>query len=389
MLSEDAIEKLSERLVNRAEKLNSYLLIKLAEQINTIGNLNPTQAREILQSVKYGNDIREIAKKVSEMTNKNVSEIFEIFEEVAKKSQLFYKPFYDYRGLDFIPYTENKLLQEQVKAIAKVTAEEYDNMSRTTAFMRKDENGNKYFTDISKIYQEVTDEAITSVAQGRETYRTAMKRVMNQLADSGLRTVDYASGYSRRLDSSVRMNIMQGIRQLNIETSLEYGKQFGSDGVEIKHHKNPAPDHSSNEKDGWHDIDGQQFSNAEYERINNYLNRPVGTLNCYHMVYPIILGISKPAYTKEELEADKKANLEGFTLDGKHYTLYEGRQLQNRLELEIRRSKDKLEMFKINNDDESIREQKERLQQLIMKYKELSDVSGLPTRVERLKRKGE
>ena len=107
------------------------------------------------------------------------------------------------------------------------------------------------------------------------------------------------------------------------------------------------------------------------------------------MVYPIILGISKPAYTKEELEADKKANLEGFTLDGKHYTLYEGRQLQNRLELEIRRSKDKLEMFKINNDDESIREQKERLQQLIMKYKELSDVSGLPTRVERLKRKGE
>lgn len=385
MLSEDTIEKLSERLVNRAEKLNSYLLIKLAEQINTIGNLNPTQAREILQSVKYGNDIRDIAQKVSEMTNKNVSEIYEIFEEVAKKSQLFYKPFYDYRGLNFIPYAENKLLQEQVKAIAKVTAEEYDNMSQTTAFMRKDKDGNKYFTDVSKIYQEVTDEAITSVVQGRETYRTAMKRVMNQLADSGLRVVDYASGYSRRLDSSIRMNIMQGIRQLNIETSLEYGKQFGADGVEIKHHKNPAPDHSSNEKDGWHDIDGQQFSNAEYERINNYLNRPVGTLNCYHMVYPIILGISKPAYTKEELEVDKKANLEGFTLDGKHYTLYEGRQLQNRLELEIQRSKDKLEMFKINNDDDSVREQKERLQHLIMKYKELSDVSGLPTRVERLK----
>jgi len=208
---------------------------------------------------------------------------------------------------------------------------------------------------------------------------------MNHLAYSGLRTVDYASGYSRRLDSSVKMNIMQGIRQLNIETSLEFGKQFGADGVEIKHHKNPAPDHSSNEKDGWYDIDGQQFSNEEYERINSYLNRPVGTLNCYHMVYPIILGISKPAHTEDELEADKKSNLEGFTLDGKHYTLYEGKQLQNRLELEIRRSKDKLEMFKINNDDEMIREQKERLQHLTAKYKELSDVSGLPTRVERLK----
>ncbi len=385
MLSEDAIERLSERLANRAEKLNSYLLIKLAEQINTIGNLNPTQAREILQSVKYGNDIREIAQKVSEMTNKNVSEIFEIFEEVIKHDQIFYKPFYEYRNLDFIPYAENKLLQEQVKAIAKVTAGEYGNMSQTTAFMRKDKDGNKYFTDVSKIYQEVTDEAITSVTQGRETYRTAMRRVMNQLADSGLRTVDYASGYSRRLDSSVKMNIMQGIRQLNIETSLEFGKQFGADGVEIKHHKNPAPDHSSNEKDGWYDIDGQQFSNEEYERINSYLNRPVGTLNCYHMVYPIILGISKPAHTEDELEADKKSNLEGFTLDGKHYTLYEGKQLQNRLELEIRRSKDKLEMFKINNDDEMIREQKERLQHLTAKYKELSDVSGLPTRVERLK----
>ena len=78
--SEEALEKLSERLVNRIEKLNLFMINKLGNQIVDIGTVMPSQVAEVLQSVKYGNDIDEIMKKIAEITDKNVEDIYEIFE---------------------------------------------------------------------------------------------------------------------------------------------------------------------------------------------------------------------------------------------------------------------------------------------------------------------
>ena len=64
----------------------------------------------------------------------------------------------------------------------------------------------------------------------------------------------------------------------------------------------------------------------DYDTVNNSLDRHVGELNCYHYIYSIVLGVSKPLYSKEELETDKRANEEGFEFEGKHYTMYEGTQ---------------------------------------------------------------
>ena len=107
MLSEEALERLSERLVDRIEELNLFMMNKLGEQIMRIGTLTPTQLREIFQSVKYGNDLNEIISKIAEITNKNVADIYNIFEEVAKKNQIFAKQFYDYKKISFIPYDSN------------------------------------------------------------------------------------------------------------------------------------------------------------------------------------------------------------------------------------------------------------------------------------------
>ena len=277
MLSEDALERLSERLVDRIESLNTYFIKKIGKQIKTIGTITPSQLSELLQSIQYGNDINEIMNKIAEVTDMNVKDIYKIFEEVAKKNQSFSKKFYDYKKIRFIPYEENKILQEQVMSIAKATANEYINMSATFAYMRKNANGIKEYTSLSDIYQKITDEAILSVAQGKESYQMAMKKAMKELTSNGLRTVEYSTGYSRRADSSVRMNLMDGIRRLNREVQEQFGKEFGADGVEISHHKYAAPDHIDT-------IDGKQFSKngevivdgvkyEDYNTINDSLVR--------------------------------------------------------------------------------------------------------------------
>ncbi len=392
MLSEEALEKLSERLVNRIEKLNLFMINKLGNQIVDIGTVMPSQVAEVLQSVKYGNDIDEIMKKIAEITDKNVEDIYEIFEEVAKLNQNYAKQFYEYKKVNFIPYNQNKALQEQVKSIAKTTANEYINMSKTFAYMRCNSSGIKEFTSISNIYQKVTDEAILSVVQGRDSYQMAMQKAMKEMTSNGLKVVDYSSGYSRRADSSVRMNMMDGIRRLNRELQKSFGEEFGADGIEISHHKNSAPDHIDT-------IDGRQFSTngdvtikgvkyLDYNTVNNSLERHVGELNCYHFVYYIVLGISRPLYSKEQLEADKKANEDGFEFEGKHHTMYEGTQLQRQIETKIRQYKDRQIGAKVINDTDEVYHCQEKIGQLTQKYKELSDVSGLPTKIDRLRAEG-
>lgn len=381
MLNEEALERLSERLVNRIESLNAYFINKLGEQIVNIGKLTPSQLREVLQSVKYGNSLDEIVNKLAEITDKNVKDIYEIFETVAKKSQEYVKKFYEYRKIKYIPFDENQALQKQVKAIADITANDYLNMSKTIAYATYNSLGVREFTSLSKTYQKITDEAILSISQGRESFNTVMKRAMKQLTSNGLRTVDYASGYSRRLDSSVRMSIMDGIRRLNQELQIQFGKEFNYDGIEVSHHIYPAPDHEDT-------VDGKQFSKEEYERINNSLDRHIGELNCYHFIYPIILGISKPLYSKKQLEADKKKNHDGFEFEGTHYTNYQGTQLQRRLETKIRQYKDRQIGAKAINDTDEVYHCQEKIRQLTEKYNDLHKTSGLPTKIDRLRVEG-
>jgi len=384
MLSEEALNKLSERITNRISNLNTYMIKKLAEQVKTIGKLTPSQLNEIYQSIKYGNDLDKIAKELAKVSELTVKDIYTIFEEVAKKNQVFAQKFYEYKNIPYIPYEKNKPLQDMVMAIARRTANEYVNISRTFAFMTLNSAGIIEYTPLSLIYQKITDEAVLATYTGRESFNMIMKRTMLTLSDKGMQTIDFASGYHRRADSSVRMNILEGVRTLQNEVNMKFGEEFGADGVEVVHHLNPAPDHSSDLHSGWHDIDGRQFSKEQFEEINSDLNRPVSELNCYHFIIPIVMGVSKPVYSEDQLKADKEANLKGFDFEGSHYTNYEGTQLQRQIETQIRRYKDKLNVAE-ELDLEEKAKYKIKIKQLTNKYKNLSKVSGLPTRMDRLR----
>lgn len=392
MLSEEVLERLSERLVDRIESLNTYFIKKLGNQISDISKVTPSQLRELLQTVKYGNNIDDIMNKLAEITDKNVEDIYDIFEDVAKMSQEYARQFYEYRKIKFIPFDENLALKNQVRALAKITANEYMNISKTFAYMRYDSSGNKIYSSLSETYNNIIDEAILNISQGRESFDMAMKKAMKDLTSNGLRTVDYANGYSRRADSSVRMNITDGVRRLNHELQEQFGEEFGADGLEVSHHKNAAPDHIDT-------VDGKQFSKFDtvtinnktyrsFNEVNNSLERHVGELNCYHFTFQIILGVDEPMYSEEQLKADKEANQKGFDFEGNHYTMYDGTQLQRRIETKIRQYKDKQVGAKSINDIEEVYRCQEKIGQLTSKYNDLSKVSGLPTKVDRLRVEG-
>ena len=422
MLSDEVLEKVTERIVERLSILNTNILKHIGSKIDEIGKLKPTQAQQLIQTLKYGGDYEKIVKELSRVSKLNTKEIKEIFEEVAKNDYRFAKQFYDYRGIGYIPYDENVALQNEVKAIANITARRCAEMMTPRALgfgMIDKKTGDVTFKGLKKAYYDLLDEAVLSVSQGKESFDQAMTRQIKQMGSGGLKVI-YESTYinkdgkevhnTRRLDSAIRMNLKDSLRELHNETQDIFGKEFGANMVEVSHHSNSAPDHIDT-------IDGKQFAKIDvikeqikngiekeirlediqgnrvrvkgkwyddFDTINNGLDRQVSTLNCYHYIFNGILGVTEPEYTKEELQKDKQKNLNGCEIDGKHYTLYEASQLQRKLETAIREQKDVQILGKSLNNTELITSSQSKITSLTKKYKEVCNVSGLPYKVKRL-----
>ena len=401
MINEKEIEILVERLVDRIEKANSVFLKNIGEAIKEIRELTPSKARQLVQILKYGGKYEEIIKEIAKYTNLNIQDIDNIFYNYAKKDQMFYEKFYKYRNIPFTPIEANLPLKTQTMALSNIVKNEAYNYFRTNVlgYTIRDNEGNLIFKGLRDIYNELLDDALLNVGQGKETFNSAMSNIMKQIGQSGLKTINYESGRSIRLDSVARMHLQGKLRELHNENQKLIGEEIKADGIEISVHSNPAPDHQ--------DVQGKQFETAQFELLQNggvakdYKGRhysldhdskngyrPISEMNCYHYVFTIVLGVSEPEYSEEELKQIIDRNNKGFEYEGKHYTMYQGSQLQRQLETQIRKQKD-IQMLGVASDNNDLISGAERnIDVLLNKYKELSDISGLPTKLDRLKVEG-
>ena len=381
MMNNEKLELAIERFYSRFEALNSEILQEFGKTISKFEGLTPTEAHKLAQQLKNGREIDKIMEdleKASQLSRKDLEELLEI---AAEENIEFANVYYEAKGMDKVSYKDSKQFQDIVKSVEKTTQGVFANLSSTTAIKLLKDNGEGYLMGIREAYKDVIDRCVLAVSTGQNNYQKAMYDTIKQLSSSGVKKVYYENEgkkpYARRLDSSVRQNILEGVRQVNIGVQEQVGKEFGADGVEVSHHVNCAPDHIH--------IDGQQFSKKKFEKINNNLTRPVASMNCRHFVFSIVLGVSSPLYTKKQLEEDRKNNEKGFEYEGKHYTLYEGEQLQRKIELAVRQQKDLQIIAKASNDKDTISKSQSNITQLTQKYKELSKISGLPTKMDRMR----
>lgn len=410
MLSDELLEKVNERLLQRIDEGNEYVLQVIGNNLKKINSLKPSDVHKIENILKYGGDFEKIVNKLAKITKMNKKDIYKIFHEVAKHDYNFAKRFYDYRNIKFIPYEQNTQLKRLVNSIARITANEYINISRTTTIGLGyvDKEKNIMFKGLKEAYTKIIDEAILNVSTGKETIDESLKRTLKEF-DRGLKVVypttyidkkGRVKHYTKRLDSALRQQMSDGLRTLHNEMQQEIGRQFKSDGVEITTHEYPAPDHE--------EVQGRQFSNEEFKKlqdkgiatdytgkeINLHLiqksgkrartHRPISQLNCYHYTFAIVLGISDPQYSDKELQEIINRNDEGFMYNGKHYTMYQGTQMQRQLETAIRDNKNYQIIARESNNEDMIRESQHNISALNSKYKKLCSASGLPSKKRRL-----
>ena len=224
-------------------------------------------------------------------------------------------------------------------------------------------------------YRQCMDYAFQQVFTGATDYNTAIRQATKNLADMGVRVIDYESGVHTSLEAAVRRNIMGGLGLMQEQISQQNHDEMGANGWEINAHAACAPDHEP--------IQGRQYSDEAFKRLNGSLKRRIGTLNCGHKEFPIILGVSEPQYTPAELEQMRQQNAKGVTIEGRHYSLYEATQMQRKMERSIRKQKNRILVDKATGDEEKLQIDQTKLRMQNANYKKFSDAAGLRTQRER------
>ena len=382
MKDDKKLDMILERFYQRFNKYNTKVLKTLGQAVKQFDGLTPSQAHKLAQELKYSTNIDQLINDLSKESGKSVKDVNEFLDKVAEDNVEFAEQYYKVKGKKFIPYEENEQLQKYVKSVKKETNSLFKNLSKAKniGFSIKDENGDIIFKPIKAVYRDLIDEAVFNVSTGVTDYQSAMRNTINQLADSGIRIheekVAYKGGYSRRIDSSVRQNVLTGVRKINIEIQRQVGEEFGADGVEISAHSPCAEDHLA--------IQGRQFKKKEFDKINGNLERPIGEYNCRHFVFSIVLGVNKPNYTNRQLQQMERESNAKITYEGKEYTKYEATQVQRQLETEIRRQKDRQIIARESGDKVEIAKAQQKIGQLTEKYSDFSDKAGLETYKNRL-----
>ena len=122
---------------------------------------------------------------------------------------------------------------------------------------------------------------------------------------------------------------------------------------------------------------GGQYSNEEFDEIQNSLPRPFGEWNCRHTWHPIIMGVSPRAYTDEQLEQFERFSTEELEIDGRTKTRYEWSQEMRRMETAIRQQKDTATLAAAAGDATLQRQCQGSVNALVKEYERLSDRTGL------------
>lgn len=374
------LENQADILFNNITGWETNALKRIGKRINQYGKMSVADVKSLNNIAIVKQDMNVITKELAQITGLNIQEVQKMYADFLAEQHLENKPLYDYRNKPFVPLAENRELQSIVKAYARTTAEEMINLSKTSVLKMIDEHGK--VLSFEKAYKNTLDKAVMQVATGSTDFNTAMRDSIKALGGNGIR-VQYESGATRRLDSAVRQNLLWGVKQASVEYNDLIGKELGCDGIEIDWHANPRPSHEFMQGKQYvlgkaRTINGEYFESADeaLERLEDY--------NCNHYKTPIILGISEPRYSKEELARLNEQNKRVFEIDGKEYTGYEATQAMRKLETAIREQKSIKEMAKASGNKGLVKDCNANIKAYKDKYSQISEVTGSKEDVKRM-----
>lgn len=379
MFTPTEIEALPSAMEQLYRSLQLNIMSDLTERLKANGEEITSAADwQINRLYELGVSKDEINSLIQSTLNVSDDEIDRIYDEVVKSGYARNEKLYTSKGKEYISYAENKQLQQLVKAVKNQTKSEYRNITGSLGFAVRNADNTLSFTPLADFYQRTLDNGLMQIASGAVDYNIVLTKAVKAMTDSGLRTVDYASGWSNRVDVAARRALMTGFNRVVAKVNEDNAEQLGTEYFEVSYHRGARPTHQV-----WQ---GRVYSKKELETVCG-LGTVTGLCgaNCYHSYSPFIKGIDTPTYSDEELDRMNEEENTPKEYNGKTYTAYEAQQRQRRLETAMRADRQQIELLTQGGaDDDTITGAKVRYFQRQDEYVKFSKAMGLPEQWERI-----
>lgn len=420
MLSDEQLEIISEALVPLFQYLEAEVIADLAERIaeslsyTRTAELSAIAMRELGYSPakirheamkllranpafrkNVAKNTLEHKRKVRKLLNEISREAYdgsnEILQKAADTSWAVDLAIWKEAGREL---TDDSFLPQLVEAFARQTRDELKNLTRTTGF--KTMSG---YEPIESLYQKELDKAMIKVCTGTFSKDKVIADTVHELAKSGLRSINFESGYSMQLDTAVRLAVRTGCHQIsgrimdrNMENTSEnlvyvsrhQGARNVGEGV-ANHERwqgkvyyiKPERDYSAEAARIGQDQIRDLWEETGYSVDGAHENDPRGLYgyNCRHRYYVWFEGID---ILPPELKTPKPV-----TVDGKTYDYYAMTQKMRSMERDVRALKREKEA--LGKLDMDTKETEAKIRQKTAAYKEFCETCKIKPKTERLR----
>lgn len=378
------LDALPEDLAELFRALELVLLDEICSRLKAADKLNEVTVQTIRALRSCGIDLKEIEKAILETSGISKTKLDKLLDDVVERNQKYYTELIE---MAHITQPETLVDAAEIDAIRTQTLDTFRNLTASMGFLV---DAGRTMLPPAKAYQWALDNAVMQVQSGAINYNQAIKTAVKQLADSGLKVVDYESGHRDQIDVAARRAVMTGVSQICAKYTEHSAEYLETPYFEVSAHSGardkPGPSPWSSHKN-WQ---GKVYSARDgdiYPSI--YKVCGLGAVdglegaNCRHRRFPWVEGVSERTYTDDQLKHIDDGL--GCTYDGKAYTAYEATQMQRRVEREIRKLKREKAAYKAAGLHEDETAANIRLRRLNSKYKSFSAAAGLSEQRERMK----
>ena len=378
----DILDALPEELAELYRNLEMTLLEEICSRLDLAGELNEVTVESIRALRSHGISLEEIEKAIRDTTGISEKKLNELLDDVAERNQAYYTELIDLAG---VTKPQTLVSAATIDAIYRQAGRELLNLTQSMGFLV---DGGRTMLPPAKAYQWALNNAEMQIQSGAISYNQAIKRAIMQLADSGIRVVNYESGHRDHIDVAARRAVMTGVSQICAKYTEQSAEYLNTPYFEVSAHIG-----ARDKGKGWanhREWQGKVYSTRDHDKYPNIydvcgLGRVDGLegANCRHIRTAFVDGVMERTYTDKQLshiDDGRDANFEG-----RHYSAYEATQKQRQIERTVRKLERRRTAFEAQGNTEEAQAARIKIRRLRKEYKAFSTAADLPLRTERMK----
>ena len=215
--SPDLLDALPEEIAELFRALEITLLDEICSRLKLADQLNEVTVQDIQALRMHGIDLKSIEEAISKTAGISKQKLNSLLNDVVERNQKYYTEVID---LAHVTQPETLVDAATVDAIKRQTHDTFRNLTVSMGFLV----GNTMLKP-ARAYQWALDNAEMQVQSGAISYNQAIANAVKQLAESGIKVVDYESGHRDQIDVAARRAVMTGVNQIcakYTEQSAEY-----------------------------------------------------------------------------------------------------------------------------------------------------------------------